>query len=333
MRPVSYTQATGVSPAIAMVARDADTQFLAGGTNLVDLMKIDVAAPTHLVDVTGLASHDPRLARIEEMGDGTLHVGSLVSNSDLAYHPAVRSRYPVLSEALLSGATVQLRNMATVGGNLLQRTRCYYFRDTASPCNKRQPGTGCSATGGYNRIHAVLGGSDRCIAVNPSDMCVALSALDAVVRVRGPAGDRTVPLADFHRLPGDRPDQDSVLEHGDFILGVDVPPLPFATRSHYLKVRDRSSYAFALASAAVALDIQDNVIRGARLALGGVGTKPWRAQAAEVTLTGRPPGPGAYRDAAETAMREAVPQRFNAFKIELAKRTIVRALTTAGSMT
>jgi len=333
MRPVSYTQATGISPAIAMVVRDAGATFLAGGTNLVDLMKIDVMTPTHLVDVTGLASRDPRLARIDEMGDGTLRIGSLVSNSDLAHHPAVRSRYPVLSEALLSGATVQLRNMATVGGNLLQRTRCYYFRDTASPCNKRQPGTGCSATGGYNRMHAVLGGSDQCIAANPSDMCVALSALDALVRVRGPGGDRTIPLADFHRLPGDHPEQDSVLEQGDFILGVDIPPLPFATRSHYLKVRDRSSYAFALASAAVALDIQDNVIRGARLALGGVGTKPWRARPAEVTLTGRPPGLDAYRDAAEVALRDAVPQRFNGFKIELAKRTIVRALTTAGSMT
>jgi xanthine dehydrogenase YagS FAD-binding subunit len=333
MRPVSYTQPTGVSPAIAMVARDGDAQFLAGGTNLVDLMKIDVAVPAHLVDVTGLASHDPRLARIEELGDGTLRIGSLVSNSDLAYHAAVRSRFPVLSEALLSGATVQLRNMATVGGNLLQRTRCYYFRDTASPCNKRQPGSGCSATGGYNRMHAILGGSDQCIAVNPSDMCVALTALDAVVRVRGPGGDRTIPLPDFHRLPGEHPEQDSVLDHGDFILGVDIPPLPFATRSHYLKVRDRSSYAFALASAAVALDVQDNVIRGARLALGGVGTKPWRARPAEVTLTGRPPGPAAYHDAAEIALRDAVPQRFNAFKIELAKRTIVRALTTAGSMT
>lgn len=333
MRPLSYTQAAGIAPAITMVARDAEAAFLAGGTNLVDLMKIDVTAPTHLVDITALASHDPRLARIDELGDGTLRIGSLVSNSDLAHHPPIRSRFPVLSEALLSGATVQLRNMATVGGNLLQRTRCYYFRDTASPCNKRQPGTGCSATGGYNRMHAILGGSDQCIAVNPSDMCVALSALDAVVRVRGPGGDRTIPLVDFHRLPNDRPEQDSVLEHGDFILGVDVPPLPFATRSHYLKVRDRSSYAFALASAAVALDIQDNVIRGARIALGGVGTKPWRARAAEVTLTGRPPEPAAYRDAAETALRDAVPQRFNAFKIELAKRTLVRALTTAGRMT
>jgi xanthine dehydrogenase YagS FAD-binding subunit len=295
-------------------------------------MKIDVMAPAHLVDVTGIQSRDPRLARIDEMGDGRLRIGALVSNSDLAHHPAVRTRYPVLSEALLSGATVQLRNMATVAGNLLQRTRCYYFRDTASPCNKRQPGTGCSATGGYNRMHAVLGGSDQCIATNPSDMCVALSALDAVVRVRGPAGERTIALVDFHRVPGDSPEQDTVLEHGDFIVGVDIPALPFAARSHYLKIRDRSSYAFALASVAAALDIQDDVIRGARLALGGVGTKPWRAREAELILVGRPATVDTYREAATAALRDAVPQRHNAFKIELAKRTIVRALTTVGRM-
>ena len=241
MRPVTYTAASDISGAITIVARDPEAAYIGGGKNLIDLMKIDVMAPARLVDVTGIRSHDPRLARIDELGDGGLRIGALVSNTDLAHHPLVRTRYPVLSEALLSGATVQLRNMATVGGNLLQRTRCYYFRDTASPCNKRQPGTGCSAIGGYNRMHAVLGGSEQCIATNPSDMCVALSALDAVVRVRGSGGERTIALTDLHRIPGDHPERDTVLEHGDLIISVEIPALTFATRSHYLKNRDRSS--------------------------------------------------------------------------------------------
>lgn len=327
MRAVTYTRATDRAAAITAATPPQDAAYLGGGTNLVDLMKIDVMTPAHLVDVTGLAAHDPAMGRVAALPEGGLRIGALVSNSALAHHDAVRTQYPVLSEALLSGATVQLRNMATVGGNLMQRTRCYYFRDTASPCNKRQPGTGCSALGGYNRMHAVLGGSDHCIATHPSDMAVAMVALDAVVRVQGPQGERTIPVVDFHRLPGDHPEQDTVLEPGELITAVDLPPLAFATRSHYRKVRDRASYAFALASAAVALDIQNGVIRAARLALGGVGTKPWRAYEAEAALVNRPATAERYRAAADLALRGAVPQEHNAFKIDLAKRSVVRALT------
>lgn len=327
MRAVTYTRATDRAAAITAATPPQDAAYLGGGTNLVDLMKIDVMTPAHLVDVTGLAAHDPAMGLVVALPEGGLRIGALVSNSALAHHDAVRTQYPVLSEALLSGATVQLRNMATVGGNLMQRTRCYYFRDTASPCNKRQPGTGCSALGGYNRMHAVLGGSDHCIATHPSDMAVAMVALDAVVRVQGPQGERTIPVVDFHRLPGDHPEQDTVLEPGELITAVDLPPLAFATRSHYRKVRDRASYAFALASAAVALDIQNGVIRAARLALGGVGTKPWRAHEAEAALVNRPATAERYRAAADLALRGAVPQEHNAFKIDLAKRTVVRALT------
>jgi xanthine dehydrogenase YagS FAD-binding subunit len=238
----------------------------------------------------------------------------------------------VLSEALLAGASGQIRNMASVGGNLMQRTRCYYFRDTAMPCNKREPGSGCSALEGHNRIHAVLGTSDQCIATSPGDMPVALVALDAVVRVRGPQGERTIPLADFHLLPGSHPERETVLRQGEMITAVDVPALPWARRSHYRKVRDRASYAFALASAAVALDLDGARIRGARVALGGVGTKPWRARDAERALVGQPATPAAFRAAAETALRGARAYRENGFKIELAKRTMVRALTTAAAM-
>jgi xanthine dehydrogenase YagS FAD-binding subunit len=252
-----------------------------------------------------------------------------VRNSDMAHHDLIRSRYPLLSRAILAGASPQLRNMATTGGNLLQRTRCYYFRDTSAPCNKRDPGAGCSALDGYNRIHAVLGTSEHCIATHPSDLSVALAALDAVVRLSGRSGERTVPFNDFHVTPGDRPERETVIEPGELITAVDIPPLPFAARSVYLKVRDRASYAFALASAAVALDMQGGTIRDARVALGGVATKPWRAREAERALLGQRADPVSYRAAADAALSGAVPRTHNAFKIELAKRTLVRALTLA----
>jgi xanthine dehydrogenase YagS FAD-binding subunit len=252
----------------------------------------------------------------------------MVRNADLAHNELVRTRYPVLTQALLAGASGQLRNMATTGGNLLQRTRCPYFRDTATPCNKRAPGSGCSAIGGYNRMHAVLGTSESCIATHASDMAVALVALDATVRVlgRGGGGERVIPVEELHRLPRDQPERETVLEAGDLITAVDVPPLAFAARSLYLKVRDRASFAFALASAAVALDVVGGTVRDARVALGGVGTKPWRSREAEAALRGRPASRESYREAARAALANAVPRTHNAFKIELAQRTLVRAL-------
>jgi xanthine dehydrogenase YagS FAD-binding subunit len=302
-------------------------RYLAGGTTLVDLMKLHVEQPAVLVDINAVP-----LAQIERLPDGGVRVGALVRNSDMAQHDLIRSRYPVLAQAILAGASAQVRNMATTGGNLLQRTRCYYFRDTAAACNKREPGSGCAALDGYNRSHAVLGTSEHCIATHPSDMCVALTALGAIVRIDGQSGERTVPITDFHLLPADHPERESVLQPGELITAVDVPALPFATRSIYVKVRDRQSYAFALASAAVALDLSGGTIRDARIALGGVGTKPWRAQDAERLLVGRPAGAGAYRAAAEAALAGAAPRSHNAFKIELAMRTLVRALTRAGAL-
>jgi xanthine dehydrogenase YagS FAD-binding subunit len=272
------------------------------------------------------------LNEIGPLPDGGLRIGALVRNSDLAWSTVVKERYPVLSEALLAGASGQIRNMASVGGNLMQRTRCYYFRDTAMPCNKREPGSGCSAIEGHNRIHAVLGTSNQCIATSPGDMPVALVALDATVRVSGPQGERTIPLVDFHLLPGAHPERETVLRQGEMITAVDVPALPWARRSHYRKVRDRASYAFALASAAVALDLDGTRIRNARVALGGVGTKPWRSPEAERALVGQPATPAAFRAAAEEALRGAKGYQENAFKIELAKRTLVRALTTVTAM-
>jgi xanthine dehydrogenase YagS FAD-binding subunit len=332
MRPFDYSAATDVAQATQLVGMSPRTRFIAGGTTLVDLMKLDVETPTRLVDINGLGARHAYLNEIGPLPDGGLRIGALVRNSDLAWSTVVKERYPVLSEALLAGASGQIRNMASVGGNLMQRTRCYYFRDTAMPCNKREPGSGCSAIEGHNRIHAVLGTSNQCIATSPGDMPVALAALDATVRVSGPQGERTIPLVDFHLLPGAHPERETVLRQGEMITAVDVPALPWARRSHYRKVRDRASYAFALASAAVALDLDGTRIRNARVALGGVGTKPWRSPEAERALVGQPATPAAFRAAAEEALRGAKGYQENAFKIELAKRTLVRALTTVTAM-
>jgi xanthine dehydrogenase YagS FAD-binding subunit len=327
MNSFTFVQAPDVPSAVQLTQSNGSAKFIAGGTNLVDLMKFGVEQPAQLVDVNLLP-----LQKIEPLPDGGVRIGALVRNSDLAYDALIARKYPVLSLALLSGASPQLRNMATVGGNLLQRTRCPYFYDVACACNKRTPGAGCAALGGYNRSHAVLGVSEQCIATHPSDMCVALAALDAVVQVQGPRGARAIPIGDFHLLPGDTPHLETALAAGELITSVDLPSRPFFARSHYLKVRDRASYEFALASAAVALDIQAGIIRDSRIALGGVGTKPWRAGEAEIALKNQPANEASYRRAANEALHAAHPQKFNAFKIELAKRTLVRALTTAGGM-
>ena len=322
MQPFTYTTADDLVIATHLAAADHKARYLAGGTTLVDLMKLDVEQPTTLIDITALPLTD-----VTVLADGTVRVGAMVRNSDLAHNEIVRSRYPMLSQALLAGASGQLRNMATTGGNLLQRTRCPYFRDTAMPCNKREPGTGCSALEGANRGHAILGTSAHCIATHPSDMAVALVALDARVRVLGARGDRVVPLAELHRLPGDRPDIETTLEPGELIVAVDIPPLTFARRSLYLKVRDRASFSFALTSAAVALDLDGARIRDARVALGGVGTKPWRSPEAEAVLRDQPARVETFRAAADAALANAAPRADNAFKVELGRRTIVRALT------
>jgi len=326
MHPFQFIRTTDTATAIRQAATKS-VKFIAGGTNLVDLMKLDIEQPTALIDINGLG-----LKKVEVSPDNRIRIGALVTNSDLAWHPEIKRRFPVLSEALLSGASPQLRNMATTGGNMLQRTRCYYFYDPAFPCNKRIPGSGCPAIDGYNRNHAVLGASDKCIATHPSDMCVALAALDPLVFLQGPGGRRTIPFHQLHRLPGETPHVENSLQPGELILGIELPDLPFATRSHYLKVRDRASYEFALASAAVVLDSNNGTIRQARIALGGVGTKPWRSREAEEALTNAPANESSYRRAAEAALHAAKPQHHNAFKIELAKRTLVRALKTAGGI-
>jgi xanthine dehydrogenase YagS FAD-binding subunit len=325
MNPFSFSHASRPDEAVAAVSRDPHAKFVAGGTTLVDLLRLEVETPDRLVDVNALP-----LARIDAMPGGGVRIGALVRNSDLANDPTIRKRYPVLSEALLSGASPQIRNMASVGGNLMQRTRCYYFRDTEYPCNKRVPGSGCAALEGFNRIHAVLGTSDKCIATFPGDMPVAMVALDAVVHTRRPNGsERTIPLTDFHVSYGDDPARESVLDHGELITAVELPATPWFARSHYLKVRDRASYEFALASAAVALDLDGGRIRAARVALGGVGTKPWRSPEAERALTGQKADEASYRAAAEAALQGAQPRKDNGFKIELAKRTLTRALSVA----
>jgi xanthine dehydrogenase YagS FAD-binding subunit len=321
MKPFDYERAGDVSGAVTMLARAPHGAFLAGGTNLVDLMRLEVATPDLLVDVRRLTSD-----RIEELPDGGLRIGAAVSNSDLAADRRIRRRYPVLSQALLSGASGQLRNLATTGGNLLQRTRCVYFQDLTTPCNKREPGSGCSARDGYNRELAILGWSQACVATHPSDMAVAMAALDAVVRTHGPDGERTIPLTELHRLPGEEPERDTVLRHGELITAVDLPPLAMAARSRYRKVRDRASYAFALVSVAAALDVAGGVVRDVRVALGGVAHKPWRATKAEEALRGAPATAERFRAAAEAELADARPLPGNAFKVPLARNTIVRTL-------
>lgn len=324
MVPFSYSRAVDVRGALSESISGA--RYVAGGTNLLDLMKLHVETPGRLIDINALP-----LDEVTPLGEG-VRIGALVRNSVLAYHPLIVERYPMLSQALLAGASPQLRNMATVGGNIMQRTRCMYFRDAKSPCNKREPGSGCAALEGDSRGHAVLGGSQHCVAVMPSDMCVALAALDAEVHVEGSDGERVTPLVDFHPLPGDHPERETVLRPGELITAVDLPPLPFGARSLYLKIRDRASYAFALVSVAAALDRERGSIRAARLALGGVGTKPWRAREAEAALVGQPANEDSYRSAAEVAMRGARALQHNGFKIEMAKRAITRALVRLGEL-
>lgn len=321
MKPFRYQRADDVPGAVAMLAQAPHGAFLAGGTNLVDLMRLGVTSPDLLVDVRRLACD-----RIEELPDGTLRIGAAVTNSELAGDRGVRRRFPVLPQALLAGASGQLRNVATVGGNLLQRTRCVYFQDLTTPCGKREPGSGCSARDGHQRDAAVLGWSRSCVATHPSDMAVALAALDALVRTRGPDGERTVPLTELHRLPGDEPERDTVLRHGELITAVDVPPLPWAARSRYRKVRDRASYAFALVSVAAALDVADGAVRDVRIALGGVAHRPWRAVTAERTLRGAPATAERFRTAAEAELAAARPLPGNAFKVPLARNTLVATL-------
>jgi xanthine dehydrogenase YagS FAD-binding subunit len=327
MTPFDYARAEGAGGAVKQVSGSAKAAFLAGGTCLIDLMKLHVENHDLLVDIARLP-----LDKIEATDGGGVRIGANVRNSDLAHHETIRKKYPALSEALLSGASPQLRNMATVGGNLMQRTRCPYFRDGFSPCNKREPKSGCAAKDGYNRSHAVLGVSDHCIATHPSDMCVALVAFDAIVKTQGPKGERAIPVTDFHLVPGDTPDRETVLEHGELITAVELPAAAWAAKSHYLKVRDRASYEFALASAAVALEVADGIIKTARVALGGVATKPWRAAEAEKGLVGQKPGVPAFTAAAETAAKGAVPRQFNSFKVALVRRVIVRALETVAAM-
>lgn len=327
MTPFDYSRAEGAAAAVKQVAGAPGAAFLAGGTGLIDLMKLYVERHDLLVDVNRLP-----LDKVEATDGGGVRIGANVRNSDLAHHELIRTRYPVLSEALLSGASPQLRNMATVAGNVMQRTRCPYFRDGFSPCNKREPKSGCSAKDGFNRPNAVLGVSDHCIAAHPSDMCVALAILDAAVKTQGPKGERTIPFADFHLLPGDTPERETVLEHGELITAVELPAAPWASKSHYLKVRDRASYEFALASAAVALEVVGGVIKTARVGLGGVATKPWRAADAEKVLVGQKPSPELFAKAGEAAVKGAAPRPGNAFKVVLARRVIARALETVAAM-
>jgi xanthine dehydrogenase YagS FAD-binding subunit len=329
MEALWYQRATNVDAAIA-AAQQPGAAFIGGGTNLLDLMKGGIAHPVTLVDITRIAALD----NIETLPNGGLRIGALVRNSDAANHTLVRTHYPLLTQALLAGASPQLRNMATVGGNLMQRTRCAYFYDTAfAQCNKRTPGSGCAARDGFTRMHAILGASAQCVAVNPSDMSVALAALDATVQVRGPQGARTIPIAQFHRLPGEHPELDTTLAPGELITSVDLPPPAFSDHTHYLKLRDRASYAFALVSVAAALQLDGHKVRAARIALGGVAHKPWRASLAERHLTGRTLDTASLRAAAAAELAQARPLAGNAFKVELAQRAIVRAALLAAGGT
>jgi xanthine dehydrogenase YagS FAD-binding subunit len=329
MDAISYQRAADVNGAIA-AAQQPGAVFIGGGTNLLDLMKGGVTHPVTLIDITRIDA----LQNIETLPDGGLRIGALVRNSDAANHALVRTRYPLLTQALLSGASGQLRNMATMGGNLMQRTRCGYFYDTAfTQCNKRAPGSGCAAIGGFNRMHAILGASAQCVAVNPSDMNVALAALDATVQVSGPRGARAIPIAQFHRLPGDRPDLDTTLQPGELITSVDLPPPAFSDHTHYLKVRDRASYAFALVSVAAALQMDGKTVRAARVALGGVAHRPWRASVVEQRITGHALSAVTLREAANAELAGARPLNGNAFKVGLAQRAIVRSVLLAAGQT
>ena len=323
-RPADLTAAIAGASQARTAQQGADVRFIAGGTTLIDLMKLNVETPTRLLDVNRLP-----LDRIEATSDGGLKIGATVRNSDLAYHPVVQRDYAVLSQAILSGASAQLRNMATTAGNLLQRTRCVYFRDTAMPCNKREPGTGCPAITGSNRMLAILGTSDHCIATNPSDMCVALAALEATIHIQGQKGLRSIPIGDFHLLPGSTPNRETVLEPGDLITHVTLPRPITGSKQVYLKLRDRASYEFALASAAIVMTIAGGKVKLARVAMGGVGTRPWRSPEAEGALMGKPADAANFRKAAEAALRGAKPQSENKFKIELAKRCVTHALKMA----
>jgi len=316
-----YVRADDASAALRLASQSPAAKYLGGGTNLVDLMRERVERPDMLVDVTGLDRS------IEVRDDGSLRIGAAATNTALAEHRAVREGFPLLARAILDGASGQIRNMATVGGNILQRTRCLYFYDDAARCNKRTPGSGCDAINGFNRMHAILGASAHCVATHPSDMCVALAALDAIIHLQGPAGTRSVKLVDLHRLPDDRPDIETVLQAGELIVAVEVPALPWARRSAYRKVRDRASYAFALFSVAAALDLtKDGAVRSARVALGGVAHKPWRATRAEAALRGKPANEESFHAAAEAELRDAVGLGHNGFKIDLAQRTLASVL-------
>jgi xanthine dehydrogenase YagS FAD-binding subunit len=322
MRPLAYARAGGVEEAVALVGGDPGSAFLAGGTNEVDLIRAGIARPDRLVDINDLP-----LADVDDLPGGGLRIGALAHMSDVARTGSVRERYPAISRALLLGASEQLRNMASMGGNLRQRTRCAYLRDGISPCNKREPGSGCAALDGFNRGHAILGTSERCIATHPSDVAVALTAFDAVVHTIGPDGERSIAFDDFFLLPGDRPELEHPLAHGELIVGIEVPAAPIARRSVYLKFRDRQSYEFALVSVAAALEVDDGVVTGARLAFGGIATKPWRARRAEAALVGAPPEEASFRRAAAAELEAAVVRRHNAFKVELATRAAIRGLT------
>ena len=327
MRPFKYARASDPSAAAGAVAANPQAKFLAGGTNLLDLMKEDVERPTELVDLTRLKLTEIRSTR------GGVSIGALATNTDTANHPLIRRNYPLLTQAIVAGASGQLRNMATNGGNLLQRTRCQYFYDTAMPCNKREPGTGCGAREGLNRIHAILGWSEKCVATYPGDMANALYALEAVVRVRGAGGrQRTIPIDEFHRLPGETPERDTNLEHGELIEAIELPGSNFAKNSYYLKVRDRASYAFALVAVAAALDLDRGTIRQARIVLGGVAHKPWRSREAEAALSGKPASEESFRQAVEAALKDAKPLAHNGYKVELGKRAVVRALMRASKV-
>jgi len=321
VRPFRYERPRDARSAVALLDRDPQAKFLGGGTNLVDLMRLGVEAPDLLVDVARIAGSE-----IETAAGGGLRIGAAVRNSDLAAHPDVRQRYPAIAEALLQGASGQLRNLATVGGNLLQRTRCLYFQDVTKPCNKRDPGSGCPALEGEHRNLAILGWSEDCVATHPSDLAVALAAFDALVHVTGPNGSRTVPLVELHRLPDGRPQLDTVLAHGELVTAVEVPPLPFARRSRYVKVRERASFAFALVSVAAALDVRDGAVADVRLALGGVAHRPWRAARAEAELRSAPATEESFLRAAEAELAAARPLRDNAYKVPLARSLIVRTL-------